>query len=47
MFYFLPGNLIFRDEVTAIKEEVKKLRDAGVNKIIALGHAGFKVHEKV
>ena len=47
MFYFWLGKLIFRDQVTAIREEVQKLQNEGVNKIIALGHAGFKVDENV
>lgn len=39
----IAGKLRFRDEVEAIRAEVRRLRDRGVNKIIALGHAGFKV----
>lgn len=37
----------FTDVVTAIKAEVSKLQDDGVNKIIALGHAGFSMDKQV
>ncbi|XP_061195055.1 snake venom 5'-nucleotidase-like [Saccostrea echinata] len=42
-----PGSLKFEDEVTSIRAEVKKLESQGVNKIIALGHAGFSVDTKI
>ena len=42
---FLPGgvkNLIFHDEITKVQEEVTRLiNEEGVNKVIALGHAGY------
>ncbi|VDI25537.1 5'-nucleotidase [Mytilus galloprovincialis] len=42
-----PGNLIFLDEVTSIRTQVAILQNQGVNKIIAVGHAGFKVDQKI
>ncbi|XP_056445719.1 5'-nucleotidase-like [Gadus chalcogrammus] len=39
-----PGpNLVFQNEVEALRVEVERLTSMGVNKIIALGHAGFDV----
>ncbi|XP_070570251.1 5'-nucleotidase-like [Ptychodera flava] len=37
------GDLIFTDEVEAVRAEVEKLRSDGVDKIIALGHSGYSV----
>ena len=35
-------NLIFHDEITKVQEEVTRLiNEGGVNKIVALGHAGY------
>lgn len=34
-------NLVFLEETPAVQEEVDKLTAQGVNKIIALGHAGY------
>lgn len=42
-----PGSLKFEDEVTSIRSEVTNLQGQGVNKIIALGHAGFAVDTKI
>ena len=41
--HYLPAGdkLVFTDEVEAIQKEVDALIADGVNKIIALGHAGF------
>ncbi|KAJ8023887.1 5'-nucleotidase [Holothuria leucospilota] len=37
-----PGrNLIFSDEISSVQAEADKMITAGVNKIIALGHAGY------
>ena len=37
-----PGEkIVFSDEVEALKTEVAKLKDAGVNIIIAIGHSGY------
>ncbi len=39
-----PGRKIkFSDEVASVKAEAAKLRAQGVNKIIAVGHAGIDV----
>ncbi|XP_041563330.1 protein 5NUC isoform X2 [Drosophila elegans] len=37
-----PNNVIYKQEVPAINKETKKLRDQGVNIIIALGHSGYE-----
>ncbi|XP_075779956.1 5'-nucleotidase isoform X2 [Pelodiscus sinensis] len=43
-----PGkDLIFEDEVKALQPHVDKLTTLGVNKIIALGHSGFSVDQKI
>ncbi|XP_038658712.1 5'-nucleotidase-like isoform X2 [Scyliorhinus canicula] len=43
-----PGpHLIFEDEVEAVQREVDKLTVLGVNKIIALGHAGFEMDKEI
>ncbi|XP_063404664.1 snake venom 5'-nucleotidase-like [Mytilus trossulus] len=42
-----PGNLVFLDEVISIQTQVTMLKNQGVNKIIALGHAGFNVDKKI
>ncbi|XP_064630931.1 snake venom 5'-nucleotidase-like [Lineus longissimus] len=41
------GNLIFEDEAASIQKEVDKLKSEGVDKIIALGHAGYDVDLKI
>uniref|UniRef100_A0A8C2PWI9 5'-nucleotidase n=1 Tax=Cyprinus carpio TaxID=7962 RepID=A0A8C2PWI9_CYPCA len=44
----LPGpHLQFEDEVAALQSQVDKLITLGVNKIIALGHSGFKVDQNI
>ncbi len=40
-------HLQFEDEVSALRLQVKKLQTLGVNKIIALGHSGFKVDKEI
>lgn len=45
--FLLTGSLKFEDEVTSIRSEVTNLQGIGVNKIIALGHAGFAVDTKI
>ncbi|KAK0153344.1 5'-nucleotidase [Merluccius polli] len=43
-----PGpHLQFLDEVAALRVQVDKLTSMGVNKIIALGHAGFDVDKDI
>ncbi|XP_071578514.1 protein 5NUC [Temnothorax nylanderi] len=39
--------VIFKDEVESIREEVKKLKEKGVDILIALGHSGFEVDKKI
>jgi 5'-nucleotidase len=40
-------NVIFKDEVQSIREEVKKLKKQGVNIFIALGHSGFETDKRI
>uniref|UniRef100_A0A3B3DXX2 5'-nucleotidase n=1 Tax=Oryzias melastigma TaxID=30732 RepID=A0A3B3DXX2_ORYME len=43
-----PGpRLHFEDEVSALQLQVDKLQTLGVNKIIALGHSGFRVDKEI
>ncbi|XP_059212984.1 snake venom 5'-nucleotidase-like [Centropristis striata] len=43
-----PGpRLRFEDEVSSVQLQVDKLKTLGVNKIIALGHSGFKMDQKI
>ncbi|XP_062596336.1 snake venom 5'-nucleotidase-like, partial [Saccostrea cucullata] len=42
-----PGSLIFNDEIESVRSEVQKLTEEGVNKIIALGHAGFEMDKRI
>ncbi|XP_054651781.1 5'-nucleotidase [Dunckerocampus dactyliophorus] len=47
-FLSQPGpHLKFEDEVEALQIEVDKLQTLGYNKIIALGHSGFDVDQKI
>lgn len=41
------GNVIFEDEIAAISEETKRLKETGVNILIALGHSGFTMDKKI
>ncbi|KAK7493119.1 hypothetical protein BaRGS_00015640 [Batillaria attramentaria] len=42
-----PGKLKFNSVVESVRQEVKRLQGEGINKIIALGHAGFTVDKQV
>ncbi|KAM9156279.1 5'-nucleotidase [Pangshura tecta] len=43
-----PGkDIYFEDEIEALQPHVDKLTTLGVNKIIALGHSGFTVDQKI
>ncbi|XP_059208569.1 snake venom 5'-nucleotidase-like [Centropristis striata] len=47
-FLSMPGrHLKFEDEVEALQVQVDKLQTLGYNKIIALGHSGFEVDQKI
>lgn len=39
--------VIFKDEVACVREEVKKLKEQGVDILIALGHSGFETDKKI
>ncbi|XP_067674620.1 snake venom 5'-nucleotidase-like [Haliotis asinina] len=44
----VPGqNLKFEDEVAAVQREVNILTSQGINKIIALGHSGFDIDQRI
>ena len=49
LYYFSDGvsNLQFHDEITKVQEEVNRLKNAGVNKIIALGHSGYGLDKEL
>nr|KAG5704024.1 hypothetical protein BaRGS_032113 [Batillaria attramentaria] len=42
-----PGDVKFKDVMTSVRDEVKVLADKGINKIIALGHAGYTMDKQV
>ncbi|XP_061897554.1 5'-nucleotidase [Entelurus aequoreus] len=47
-FLSQPGpHLKFEDEIESLQAEVDKLQTLGYNKIIALGHSGFDVDQKI
>ncbi len=48
-FSFTAGvkNLIFHDEITKVQEEVTKLTDQGINKIIVAGNGGFEFDKQL
>lgn len=41
MIFTTGPNLVFNDEIQSVQAAVHELIDAGVNKIIALGHSGY------
>lgn len=41
------GNILFEDELTAIRRESEKLKKEGVNIIIALGHSGYSMDRMI
>merc|ERR1711962_1898125 len=46
--YNFPGNqVVFTDEIEAVKEEARALKEAGVDIIIALGHSGYEIDQKL
>nr|KAG5704020.1 hypothetical protein BaRGS_032109 [Batillaria attramentaria] len=42
-----PGDVKFNSVVESVRQEVERLQGEGINKIIALGHAGFTVDKQV
>lgn len=40
-------NVIFEDEVESIRKEAKKLKEQGVDILIALGHSGFETDKRI
>ncbi|EDV55610.2 protein 5NUC [Drosophila erecta] len=42
-----PSNVMFKQEVPAINKETKKLRDQGIDIIIALGHSGYEKDKEI
>ncbi|XP_043482666.1 protein 5NUC-like [Leptopilina heterotoma] len=43
----MTDNVIFRDEIESIREEVKRLKEQNINIFIALGHSGFDMDKKI
>lgn len=39
----MPGQLKFEEEIESLNREAKKLKESGINIIIALGHSGYDV----
>ena len=42
-----PGKVIFHDEVTSIRDEATRLKECGVQIVVALGHAGFVEDQRI
>ncbi|XP_021964441.1 snake venom 5'-nucleotidase [Folsomia candida] len=42
-----PGSLIFNDVVASIKAESERLHSEGITMLIAVGHAGYDVDQKI
>lgn len=40
-------NVIFKDEVVSIRHEAKRLKEQGVDILIALGHSGFETDKRI
>ncbi|KAM0735335.1 Protein 5NUC [Formica fusca] len=40
-------NVIFKDEVESIQREAKRLKEQGVDILIALGHSGYEIDKKI
>ncbi|XP_076655234.1 protein 5NUC [Halictus rubicundus] len=43
----VTDNVIFLDEVESVRREAKKLKQQGINILIAVGHSGFEVDKKI
>ncbi|GJQ84628.1 hypothetical protein Trydic_g12658 [Trypoxylus dichotomus] len=41
------GDIVFEDEVNAVRRACEQLKKEGVNIIIALGHSGFKTDQRI
>jgi 5'-nucleotidase len=46
-YVFSGPTVSFKDILTTVREEVQDLESRGINKIIALGHAGFDMDKQV
>eukprot|EP00106_Octopus_bimaculoides_P005783 XP_014773225.1 PREDICTED: 5'-nucleotidase-like isoform X2 [Octopus bimaculoides] len=42
-----PDPIVFLDEVESVRQQVKELQKEGVDRIIALGHAGIEMDRKI
>ena len=48
MYFLLTGPTVtFNDEIESIRTEVNALKQQGVNKIIAVGHAGYTKDKEI
>ena len=43
----VPAELVLEDEIEALTREVGKLKEQGVNIIVAIGHSGYLTDQKV
>ena len=41
------GEVVFLDEISSIQTEVRRLEEAGVDMIIALGHGGYNLDQRI
>ncbi len=41
------GRVVFKDEVESIRKEVERLRQRGVNIVIAVGHSGYEMDKRI
>jgi len=46
-YNFPDHEVVFNDEIEAVKEEAKALKEAGVEIIIALGHSGYDIDQEL
>jgi 2',3'-cyclic-nucleotide 2'-phosphodiesterase (5'-nucleotidase family) len=47
LFYFVGPTVRFNDILRTVRDEVHALETKGINKIIALGHAGFDMDKQL
>lgn len=46
-FFVFVGPIVFFDEVESVRQQAKELKKEGVNRIIALGHAGIEMDKTI
>ena len=46
--YSKPGpNIKFNDEITSVRDCAAKFTKSGINKVVALGHAGIEIDKQI